>query len=123
MPEEQKGCRRGSRGTKNQLYIDKTVLKDCKKRHINLFKAWINYKKAYYFAPHSWIIECMALLRIADIAKTFLEKSMEHQKLSLTSSGEDLGEVDVKRGIFQGDSLSPLLFVLSMVLGFFNEPP
>ena len=37
------------------------------------------------------------------------------EKLSLTSNGEDLGEVLVKRGIFQGDSLSPILFVLSMV--------
>ena len=25
LPEEQKGCRRGSRGTKDQLLIDKTV--------------------------------------------------------------------------------------------------
>ena len=40
---------------------------------------------------------------------------MEQWTLSLTSNGEDLGEVNVKRGIFQGDSLSPLLFVLSMV--------
>ena len=40
---------------------------------------------------------------------------MEQWKLSLTSNGEDLGEVDVKRGIFQGNSLSPLLLVLSMV--------
>ena len=34
LPEEQKGCRRGSRGTKDQLLIDKTVLKVCKKRHM-----------------------------------------------------------------------------------------
>ena len=40
---------------------------------------------------------------------------MEQWKLLLTSNGEVLGEVDVKRGIFQGDSLSPLLFVLSVV--------
>ena len=40
---------------------------------------------------------------------------MEQWKVPLTSNGEDLGEVDVKRRIFQGDSLSPLLFVLSMV--------
>ena len=40
---------------------------------------------------------------------------MEQWKLLMTSNGEDLEELDVKRGIFQGDSLSPLLFVLSMV--------
>ena len=40
---------------------------------------------------------------------------MDQWKLSLTSNGENLGEVDVKRGIFQGNSLSPLLLVLSMV--------
>ena len=40
---------------------------------------------------------------------------MEQWKLSLTSNGEDLGDVDVKRGIFKGDSLSPLFFVLRMV--------
>ena len=41
--------------------------------------------------------------------------SVQQWRLSLTANGEDLGEVNVKRGIFQGDSLSPLLFVLSMV--------
>ena len=64
LPEEQKGCRRGSRGTKVQLLIDKTVLKDCKKRHTNLSTAWIDYKKAYDFAPHSWINECIELFGI-----------------------------------------------------------
>ena len=33
-PEGQEGCNRGIRGTKYQLLIDKTVLKDCKKRPI-----------------------------------------------------------------------------------------
>ena len=36
LPEEQKGCTQGSCGTKDQLLIDKTVLKDCKKKHTNL---------------------------------------------------------------------------------------
>ena len=53
LPEEQKGCKSGSRGTKDQLLIDKIVLKDCKKRHNNLSMAWIDYTKAYDFVPHS----------------------------------------------------------------------
>ena len=42
LSEKQKGCRRGSRGTKDQFLINKTVLKDYKKRHNNLSMAWID---------------------------------------------------------------------------------
>ena len=55
------------------------------------------------------------IIMFKENVRNFLEKSMEKWKLSLTSNGEDLGEVDVKRGIFPVDSLPPLLFVLSMV--------
>ena len=77
--------------------------------------AWIDYKKAYDFVLHSWISECIKLFGIANNVRNFLEKSMEQSKLSLTSNGEGLGEVDKKRGIFQAGSLSALLFVLSVV--------
>ena len=40
---------------------------------------------------------------------------MESWKTQLTACGEDLGEVSIGRGIFQGDSLSPLLFVIAML--------
>ena len=43
LREEQKRFRQGSLETKYQLLINKTVLKDCKKRHINLSMAWIDY--------------------------------------------------------------------------------
>ena len=115
LPEEQKGCRRGSRGTKDQLLIDKTVLKNCRKRHTNLSMAWIDYRKAYDLVPHSWVNECMEMFGIAENLRTFLQKSMQQWRLSLMANGEDLGEVNVKRGIFQGDSPSPLMSVLSMV--------
>ena len=55
------------------------------------------------------------MFRIAENLRTFLQKIMQQQRLLLTVNGEDLGEVNVTRRIFQGDSLSPLLFVLSMV--------
>ena len=53
FPEEQKGCRKGSRGTKEHLLVDKMVMGNCKRRKTNL--AWIDYKKAYDMVPHSLI--------------------------------------------------------------------
>ena len=61
--------------------------------------AWIDYKKAYDFLPHSWINECMEMFGIAENVRN-VKKGIEQWKLSLTSNGEDLGEVNVKRGIF-----------------------
>ena len=63
--EEHKGYRRGSHGIKDQLLIDNSVLKDCKKRHTNLSMAWIDYIKTHYIVPHSWINECMEMSGIA----------------------------------------------------------
>ena len=36
LPEEQKGCRKGCRGTSNLLYIDRAVIKEVKSRNKNL---------------------------------------------------------------------------------------
>ena len=77
LPEEQKGCKRGSCGTKDQLLIDKTFLKDCKKRHTNLSIAWIDYRNAYDLVPCSRINECMEMSRIAENLRRFLKKSMQ----------------------------------------------
>ena len=49
-------CRRKSRGTKDQLLIDKAVLKDCRKRRTILAMTSIDYRKAYDSVLHIWIL-------------------------------------------------------------------
>ena len=41
--------------------------------------------------------------------------SMEMWKVMLCSGNYELGEVEIKLGIFQGDSLSTLVFVLALI--------
>ena len=55
------------------------------------------------------------MFEIVENLRMFLQMSMQQWRLLLMANNEDLREVNVKRGIFQGDSLLPLLFVLSMV--------
>ena len=115
LPEEQKGCREGSRGTKYLLYIDRAVIKEVNSRNKNLAMAWTNYKKAFDMVPHSWIIECLDLFGVADNIKSFLVNSMQKLKVMLCSGNSESGEFEIKRGIFQGDSLSPLVFLLASI--------
>ena len=77
--------------------------------------AWIDYRRAYDMVPHSWIGECLEMFGIAVNVRQFLLSSKKKWKTELTSRGQQLGVVNIKRGIFQGDSLSPLLFVVYMV--------
>ena len=77
LPEEQKGCRKGSRGTNDLLYIDRAVIKEVKYRNKNLAMAWIDYNKAYNMVPHSWIIKCLDLFGVVENIKSLLVNSME----------------------------------------------
>ena len=76
---------------------------------------WKDYKKAYDILPHSWFIECLDLLGVAENIKSLLVNSMEKWKVMLCSGNCELGEVEINRGISQGDSLSPLVFVLALI--------
>ena len=115
LPNEQKGCRKDSRGTKDQLLIDKAILRNCRKKCKGLAVGWIDYKKAYDMVPHTWLKEAVELVGIAENVKRVLFSSMERWKTILTSNNEVLGEVNIRRGIFQGDTLSPLLFVIVLI--------
>ena len=65
--------------------------------------------------PHSWLLQCMQIFKISGKVIALLGKSMESWRVEFTSGNERLGEVNIRRGIFQGDTLSPLLFILAMI--------
>ena len=116
FPKEQKGCRKRTRGTEELLYIDQQILNKSKMRWKNLAMAWIDNKKAYDMVPQSWILHCLKMYKIPKQVIQFIEKTMEIWRVELTAGGKNLAEVKIQRGIFQGDALSPLLFVIAMIL-------
>ena len=100
LPEEQKRCRKGSRGSNDLLYIDRAVIKEVKSRKKNLAMAWIDCKKAYDMVPHSWIIEYLHVFGVAENIKSMLVNSMEKWKVVLCSGNSELGGGEIKQGIF-----------------------
>ena len=96
LPWEQKGCRKGSRGTKDQLLIDKMIVKNCKKRLASLAVAWIDYRKAYNMVPHSWIEKRMNMFGVAVNVRSFISESMKHWNTELNAGQSRLGNVNIK---------------------------
>ena len=61
------------------------------------------------------IKECLDLLGLAKNIKSLLVSSVEKWRVMLCAGNSELREVDIKQGIFQGDSLSSLVFLLALI--------
>ena len=118
ISKQQSGCKRDCYGVKDQLLINKTVTENAKRKGKNLFMAWIDYKKAFDSVPHSWIKETLKIYKVCPKIIQLMQVLMPKWKttINLKSSEKTIQvpEVSIKRGIFQGDSLSPLLFILAI---------
>ena len=65
--------------------------------------------------PHHWMIEAIKMVGITNNIMNLFESSKEKWRTELITCKETLGEVDIRRGIFQGDSFSPFLFVVVLI--------
>ncbi len=76
------------------------------------------YKKAFDSVPHSWIIKCMNMYKVNPMLTRFIQTTLSNWKTNMTLTHEkgtlETGPINIKTGIFQGDSLSPLLFTMSL---------
>ena len=115
----QKGCARGQLGCVDHLLLNSRIWHQVKSKNRSLAVAWLDYKKAYDSVPHNWIIQCLKMFHfhptIVNCIEGLLPLWSSTMFLQLPSSAPmELMEVSIKCGIYQGDSLSPLLFCISL---------
>ena len=77
LPCEQKGCRKGLYGCKDQLLINRMIIENCKKKKLSLSTAWIDYCKAFDSVPHSWILKALDIYKVSPVIINFLKNSMK----------------------------------------------
>ena len=56
-----------------------------------------------------------SLTKISHEVINFIDKTMKTWRVKLTAGGRRLAEAKIQRGLFQGDDLSPLLFIIGMI--------
>ena len=118
LPDEQKALRKGRRGCLDALVIDSMIIRETKLRRMNLSVAWIDYKKAYDRVPHGWLERVLEYIHAPEKVRHCLSRLIPlwETEFSIRSgTGTARASLTLKRGLFQGDSLSPLLFCLCIV--------
>jgi hypothetical protein len=85
---------------------------------IFIYTAFIDYKKAYDSVPHSWLIKILKIYKINLDLINFLSHVITFWRttlnLSINNNKLKSEPIQIKRGIYQGDSLSPLGFCLAI---------
>ena len=76
---------------------------------------WIDYQNACDMVIHLWIKKSMEMCGVADNISHLLSRSMESWQTILMARNEELTRVNAQKGIFQGDNLSPLMFVIGLI--------
>ena len=81
--------------------------------------AWTDYQKAFDRVPHSWINKSLESIGINNKVAPFTKKVMSYWRTSMRLHTENkltgTDDIKIQCGIFQGDSLSPLLFCICLI--------
>ena len=100
MPKEQKGC-------KDQLLISKATIQECKCTKKKIVYG-MDYQKAFYRVPHSWIIKSLELVGINNKVISFTKKVMSYWRTRMRLHTEnkliEIEDIQIQCEIFQGDS-------------------
>ena len=115
---EQAAGKRGSWGCTDQLLINKMVYEEVKTNRRNLATAWLDYKKAFDSVSHTWLIKSLELAKIPTKIIDAIKRLMNKWRTKVYLYGEkvelETGFIEYLRGILQGDTLSLILFVLTV---------
>ena len=115
LTDEQKGCRTGVYGAQHQLLIDRVVTEAAQKEGKDLFQVWLDMRKAFDSLDHKWILCVLRSYGIDPPVVSLIERLMSTWRSVLTVNGRMISDpIPIKSGIFQGDSLSPLLFITAI---------
>ena len=110
----QLGCQKFSYASKEGLLESVLLQSYLNRKQKKYCELYIDVEKAYDSICHDWITTCLKYYNIPNKINKAVEHMMNNWTIKLHYNKDEVGDIRLKNGILQGDSFSPLLFVLSI---------
>lgn len=118
LPTNQMALRKGVWATTHAHILDRTIVNDAVGHNRQLSIAWIDFAKAFDSVPHPYIRWVLETIGVSESIRNLLVGLMSLWELTFTGFVRGKMKVStplkVQNGVLQGDTLSPLLFCLSV---------
>uniref|UniRef100_A0AAF5DMQ7 Reverse transcriptase domain-containing protein n=2 Tax=Strongyloides stercoralis TaxID=6248 RepID=A0AAF5DMQ7_STRER len=113
IPKEQL-CRENTWGTVHGLLQDKSYLGIAKYRRQGIYSTWYDFSKAYDSLNHYQLQRLLEKLPLPKVMKSTAISLLKLWNMELVRNDEKKPrKIRIRRGIMQGDSSSPLWFILA----------
>lgn len=122
ISQQQRCAKKGSFGTMDCLYTDKSIIQYCRINKLDMSVVWFDYMKAFDLVPHKYIVWLLVKVGLNPNLVNFVRAVVKMWRTRFELRVEEGGRpvtlttklVEYKRGAFQGDLFSLIIFMLGM---------
>ena len=118
ITSEQAGGKCDVWGYVEKFLINKIILNQVRSKRRNHITIWLDYQKAFGSVPHSWMIESLRLAKASNLMINAIQSLAKTWTTNVCMNGVNdsylSNTIKYLKCIFQGESLSVLLLILSL---------
>ena len=108
----QKGLLTGSNGLIEHIFAVQAILDNANQQQQNLFMTLIDLKNAFGSVSHSLISLMLHYIKLPSNVSTYFRSTYSELTASISTRNWCTDPFPITQGIFQGDILSPLIFLI-----------
>ena len=108
----QKGFVTGLPGVFEHIYTLSAVMQDALTNQKPLMMTFLDLKNAFGSVSHQLIFDMLTAVKVPSVFLHYIQSFYSQLSVTIISKSWETAPIPFRRGVFQGDTLSPIVFLL-----------